>query len=66
MFIVTKLARQYEGELVFVQVLGAFHKRENMEEFVKGQKLQYGEKINGVDCVVELGVYENVAFLDQE
>lgn len=64
--IVTKLARQYEGEYVFVSVLGAFNKLENVNKFLEGKQMRYGETINNIQCVVELGVIQNVEIMDEE
>jgi len=62
--IVTKIARQCEGEYIFVNVLGAFHLKENAQKFLESKKVRYGEVVNGVNCVVELAIIENVEILD--
>ncbi len=62
--IVTKIARMYEGEYIFVSILGAFHLKENAEKFLQSKNTKYGENINGIDCVVELGIIQNVEVLD--
>lgn len=63
--IVTKIARQVEGEYVFVSVLGAFKNIENVDPFVKKQKIKPTEVINNIPCIVEIGVIENVEILDE-
>lgn len=66
MFVITKIARQVEGEYVLLNVLGVFNKRENVDIFLKDKKMRYAETINGIDCVVEVGIIENVEVLDKE
>lgn len=66
MFVITKIARQVEGEYVLLNVLGIFNKRENVDKFLSDKKMRYGETINGIDCVVEIGIIENVEVLDKE
>lgn len=64
--IVTKLARQYEGEYIFLNVLGAFKDIENANKFLAGKQMKYGEQINGVNCVVEVGIIQDIEILDEE
>jgi len=63
--IVTKIARQYEGEYIFVSVLGAFNELENAKAYLNGKDLRFAEKVNGVDCVVEMGVIQDIEVLDE-
>ncbi len=58
--LVLKIARQYEGEYVFVNVLKAFKDKEKMHEFVRTTSFQRAETINGVQCVCEMGIIEDV------
>lgn len=64
--VVTKVARQVEGEYVLVSVLGAFKNPEKAQEFVRSQKIEAAEVIDGVPCVVEIGVITDVQVLDEE
>jgi len=64
--VVTKVARQVEGEYVLVSVLGAFRKPESVPPFLAKHKSQSAEVIDGVSYVVELGVIQDVEILDEE
>ena len=62
--VVTKIARQVEGDYILVNVLGAFKDKDKLKEFLSGQVNKKAENIDGVDYVVELGVIEGIKFLD--
>lgn len=65
-YIIQKIARQYEGEYVFVQAVAAFIDPQNADNFLKTYKYQPAETFNGVDCIVELGtVTVNILDADQ-
>jgi len=64
--VVTKVARQVEGEYILVSILGAFRKQENVNAFLAKQKTQSAETIDGISYVVELGVIQDVEILDEE
>lgn len=53
-----KIARQYEGEYVFIQALKGFVDRVNLSNFLKTYQYSPTEKINGIECIVEPGVVE--------
>lgn len=57
---VVKIARQYEGEYVFINVLKAFKDKEKMNDFVKTTSFNRAETINGVQCVCEIGIFEDI------
>lgn len=54
--IITKLARQIEGELVFVNAIAAFADRAKAEEFLKNQEYSKTEIIAGEPCLIEMGI----------
>jgi hypothetical protein len=54
--IITKLARQVEGEHVFVNALAAFTDRVKAEEFLKNLSYQKAEVIAGTECLIEMGI----------
>lgn len=58
--LVIKIARQYEGEYVFINVLKAFKDKDKLHEFVKTHKFERAEEINRIQCVCELGIIEDV------
>ena len=53
-----KIARQYEGEYVFVQALNGFIDRVNLNKFLSQYQFSPTEEIGGVGCLVETGVVE--------
>ena len=57
-YIVNKIARQYEGEYVFVQAVAAFIDPANVDNFLKTYQYQPAETINGIECVVEMGTVQ--------
>lgn len=59
-FLVLKIARQYEGELIFVNVLKAFSNKEKAQYWVLSNRFPQTETIDGVECLVEIGVIEDV------
>jgi len=54
--IITKLARQVEGEHVFVNALAAFTDRVKAEEYLKTLQYAKAEVIAGTDCLIEMGI----------
>ena len=54
-YVVQKIARQYEGEMIFVQAVAAFIDETNARNFLRTYSYQPAEVFNGVECVVELG-----------
>lgn len=65
-FIVVQLARQVEGEYHSVNVLGAFHTEEAVKKFLEGKPIRFAQVVNGVNCLVDVGVIRDVNFVDQE
>ena len=57
-YVIQKIARQYEGEYVFVQAVAAFIDQTNADNFLKTYQYQPTETFNGVDCIVELGTVQ--------
>ncbi|CAE7860216.1 unnamed protein product [Symbiodinium microadriaticum] len=57
---VTKIARQVEGEYVFVDVVKAHKDTEKLRRFLQENELPRTEVIGEVPCVVEYGVLEDV------
>lgn len=65
-YVIQKIARQYEGEYVFVQAIAGFIDQTNAENFLKTYQYSPAETFNGVECIVELGtVVVNVLDADQ-
>tara|TARA_B100000941_G_C28346252_1_gene469396 strand:+ start:179 stop:397 length:219 start_codon:yes stop_codon:yes gene_type:complete len=64
--IVTKIARQVEGEYVFVNVLGAFPNKEAANKYIANTTIPRTETINNVQCVVEVGIIENIEYFKED
>lgn len=64
--VVIKLSRQVEGEYVFVNALRAFAQQPNdghkqkIQTFLANTPCERAEHINGVDCMVEVGVLQDI------
>lgn len=58
--IVTKIARQYEGELIYINILKASTDLDFIKKFVAELEYSPAEVINGVGCVVEIGIIQDV------
>lgn len=56
-WIVTKIARQVDGEYIFVQVEKASNKVSKIQSYLE-TALNKSEIIEGVNCLVERGVME--------
>ncbi len=54
-YVVQKIARQYEGEYVFVQAVAGFLNPINCDEFLRTYEYSPTEMRDGIGCVVELG-----------
>lgn len=57
-YVVQKIARQYEGEYVFVQAVAGFIEQTNAENFLRTYQYTPAETFNGVECIVELGTVQ--------
>jgi hypothetical protein len=57
---VTLLARQVEGEYFNLRILGVFADKQKMQEFVNGLDIPRGQVIEGIPCLLEIGIYEDV------
>jgi hypothetical protein len=62
--ILTSIARQIEGEYVFVRVVKAHTNPDKLWRFLRENDLPRTTSINGVDCVIEYGVIENIEVED--
>lgn len=54
------IARQVEGEYVFVNIVKAHTNPDKLFRFLRENELPPVRKIGEVDCTVEYGVIENV------
>ena len=55
-----RIARQVEGEYVFVDVIKAHTDPDKLFRFLRENQLPQSTKIGEVNCVIEYGVIENV------
>lgn len=58
--IVQKIARQYEGDLIFISILECSTDKKYIEDYVRNLTYQPAETINGVECVVEIGIISDI------
>jgi len=58
--VLISIARQVEGEYVFIKPLKANINSDKLHRFLRENDLPQAEVVNGVDCVVEYGVLENL------
>lgn len=58
--ILLSIARQVEGELVFVRVIKASPSPDKLHRFLRENDLPRTTKLGDVDCVLEYGVIEDV------
>lgn len=57
---VTLLARQVEGEYVNLRILNVFTDKQKLQDFVKGLEIPKAQVIEGIPCMLEIGIYEDV------
>jgi hypothetical protein len=57
---VTLLARQVEGEYFNLRILNVFSDKQKLQDYVKTLDVSRGQVIEGVPCILEIGVYEDV------
>ena len=62
--ILNKIARQVEGEFVFISVIKASKNANDLRKFLGENTLPRTEDINGVPCVVEYGIIEDIEIED--
>ncbi len=58
--IVVSIARQIEGEYVFVRVIKANKSSENLFRFLRENELPRTAKFGDLECVLEYGVIEDI------
>lgn len=58
--VLVSLARQVEGEFVFVRVIKAHTNPDKLHRYLRETDLPRTTRMGEVDCVIEYGVIENV------
>lgn len=58
--ILTKIARQVEGEFVFINVIKATENPNDLRKYLFDNDLPRTEKVGEVDCVIEYGIIEDI------
>jgi hypothetical protein len=58
--IITGVARQVEGEFVFINVIKAHTDPDVLRQYLNQTDLPRTQRLNDVDCVVEYGVIEGI------
>jgi hypothetical protein len=64
--ILLSIARQVEGEYVFVRPIKANRNSEILFRYLRENDLPRTEKIREVDCIIEYGVLEDIQVDDEE
>lgn len=58
--ILVSIARQVEGEYVFINVMRANPEPEVLHKYLRENTLPRTQNLSGVNCVIEYGVFEDV------
>jgi hypothetical protein len=58
--IAMKIARQVEGDLVYINVLKAFDSKEKLQHYILNAEIPATEVVQGVGCVVTTAAFEDV------
>jgi len=58
--IALKIARQVEGDYVFVNAIKASTDKDMIHNFLRTANVPATEEIDGIGCVIEVGVLEDV------
>ena len=58
--ILISLARQVEGEMVYINVLKAHQDPAKLQEYLKNTDLPLTGKFGGGECVMEYGVFKDI------
>jgi hypothetical protein len=58
--ILVSLARQVEGEMVYLNVLKCHEKPEKLDEYLRTNELPMTGTFGGVGCIIEYGVFRNI------
>jgi hypothetical protein len=58
--ILTKIARQVEGEFLFLNVIKAATNANTLRKYLFENTLPRTEKVGDVDCVIEYGIIEEI------
>jgi predicted transcriptional regulator len=58
--LVLKIARQVEGEYIFINVLKAFTDVDKMRSYANDLRIPPTEIVNDIPCMVEIGIIQDV------
>ncbi len=58
--VLMKIARQVEGEYVFLNVIQAHVDPDQLHKYLRKNNLPKTEEIQGIPCVIEYGVIEDI------
>jgi hypothetical protein len=58
--IALKIARQVEGDFVFINVLKAFDDKDKLTAYLRNAQIPATEVVNGIGCVVSTAAFEDV------
>lgn len=57
-YVVISIARQIQGEFVFITTDKGFTDRALAEIYLRGKGMNWKETIQGIECVCEKGIHE--------
>lgn len=63
--VLVSIARQVEGEYVFVKAVRANQSSEKLFKYLRENQLPRTEKIADAECVIEYGVLEDIEIEDE-
>lgn len=58
--VVLKLARQVEGDRCFINAIKASTNKEELHKYLRELDVPATEEIDGVGCVIEIGMLEDI------
>jgi hypothetical protein len=58
--ILVSLARQVEGEMVYLNVIKCHEKPDKLHDYLRENELPMTTNVGGIDCVIEYGVFKDI------
>jgi hypothetical protein len=64
--VVVSIARQVEGEYVFVRVIKAHTNPDKLHRYLRETDMPRTAKVGDVECILEYGVIENIEIEEEK